>query len=310
MSIKVILVPVDDRPDASEALGRALLVARRFDAHVRALHVAGSALDPAERMSNVPAIQREQIREQAQRDARARAGRVRALVAEACEREGVPLVDGPHDTGKAAATGTAAQSVATAATGASVEWVEDAGDVADTIVRHGRLSDVVVMSRPRRAGADEIFRAPAGRNLEAVMLGTGRPLLIVPPKDESVVAPGLVRRVAIGWNESQEAARALSQAMPWLAQMESVTLIVSRARRPSADAVLAYLGRHGVTAGIETLDRGERSAGAALLEACRRLEAEILVVGAFSHSRARQRLFGGVTRHLLAAASVITLMVH
>ena len=176
-------------------------------------------------------------------------------------------------------------------------------------MQRGRLSDAIVVARPRRPGGDELQRAPAGRTVEEIMRGTGRPLLIVPPEAESVVPPGPVRRIAIGWNASQESARAITQSIPWLEQMEAVTLIVAERRREAADAVVDYLAWHGVEVAVRVLGRGQRSAAVALLDVCAELRADILVVGGFSRSRARRLLFGGVTGHLLTQASLMTLMV-
>lgn len=138
------------------------------------------------------------------------------------------------------------------------------------------------------------------------MLGAGRPLLIVPP----VWQARRVERMAIGWNQSLEASRALAMSMPWLEQMTEVSVLASKKREESASELVDHLAWHGIAAKVRFLDGLGKSVGDSMLAACREENAEALVVGGFSHARARQLLFGGVTRHILAKSELLTFMVH
>lgn len=288
MAIKIVLVPVDGSPESLETLNSAFNIANRFGAHVRALHVVHSSLTA---VANLPASLRGDIESHANKDARAHADAAKAQFETYCAEHNATISSDP--------------SVA----GATAEWLEEAGEVADVLLKWGRLSDVIVVSRPHKPGKTELHRGRTGENLEAIMLGTGRPMFIIPPADEAGPREP-AKHVAIGWNGSQESAHALSMAMPWLPMMESVTVLVSEKRKESAQEVLNYLEWHGVKGSVMTIDGKGKNTADSILQSCKSVNADILVVGGFSHSRARELLFGGVTSHLLANANIATLMVH
>ena len=171
------------------------------------------------------------------------------------------------------------------------------------MIREGRLVDVITISRPE---AHRIGGPAVGERLESLLMNTGRPVLVVPPN----WACHRVEHAAIGWNDSAEASRALFMTMPWLSQMQSITIVTSNKRKASAEQVQPYLALHGCDAGIKYLDDRSGSVGERMLDACGEVGAEFLVVGGFSHARARQRLFGGVTSFLLKNTNIITVMVH
>ena len=168
-----------------------------------------------------------------------------------------------------------------------------------------RLVDVIAMSRPTR---HRIGGAGVGELHEALMLRSGRPVMIVPPAPEWQAHK--VDHAAIGWNDSVEASRALSMTLPWLAQMKKVSVLVSKKREAGVDEVLGYLKRHGCKASHVVLPGRGSNVGKKMLHCCGEIGAEFLVVGGFSHTRTRQRLFGGVTSHLLANTDIITVMAH
>jgi nucleotide-binding universal stress UspA family protein len=289
MAIRTVLVPVDGSPESIETLDIALLVAIRFGAHIEAVHVVHSSLEAISHMSDrMPASLRATVSGQAKKDAREHADAAKEKFQEFCQSHGVALSSEPRVDG-----------------GASAEWIEEAGEVAEVLVRRGRLSDVIIVARPAQHKAT-LRRSPAGETLEAIMMGTGRPLLIIPPDCPKTPA----KHVVIGWNESQESARALSLAMPWLPQMDSVTLAVSKKREARSRDVLDYLAWHGINAQVSLLDGKGKNIADSLLNVCKEASANILVIGGFSHSRARQLLFGGVTRHLLSESTIPTFMVH
>ncbi|MDH3452018.1 MAG: universal stress protein, partial [Gammaproteobacteria bacterium] len=189
--------------------------------------------------------------------------------------------------------------------GVSADWCEEFGEVSDCIVRYGRVADAVTIARPDLE-IHSVRRTPAGRNLQAVLLGVGRPVVVVPPTWQAK----RIEHAAIGWNESLEASRALAMTIPWLVQMQTVTVIVSNKRKAAVQALLDYLAAHGIEAQVRLLDTGRGPVGQAILDSCAAAGAELLVVGGFSHSRSRQLLFGGVTQHLLNHSEIVTVMVH
>jgi len=228
---------------------------------------------------------RDTVMQEAENDAREGAAQVRAAFETFCAGNQIPL-DGQGGA-------------------VSGSWHEEFGDVSDSIVRHARVADAITIARPDLE-SDNVRRTPAGSNLQAVMLSSGRPVVVVPPAWQAK----RIEHAAIGWNQSLEASRALAMTIPWLAQMQSVSVLVSEKRKAGAPALLEYLARHDIEAQVRVLDSGKKSVGQAMLRSCSEAGAEFLVVGGFSHSRSRQLLFGGVTQHLLAHSEIVTVMVH
>lgn len=290
MSIKTILVPMDGSDGAARALDTALVVARRFDSHIKAVHVMQQPEEAAPFMfDRLSQKLRETVLHEAEEDARERAAEVRKQFDDFCAANGLTQTSDPS------------------ASGVSVSWVEEFGPISETLVRHARAADAVTMARPAMgAAAGKVRRAPVGRHLEELLLRCGRPVVLVPPQWQA----RRVEHAAIGWNESLEASRALAMTIPWLAQMQKVTVLVSRKREAGTGLLLEYLARHGVKASVNWLETKRESVGEAMLATCRREGAELLVVGGFSHSRSRQLLFGGVTQHLLTHSEIVTVMVH
>jgi nucleotide-binding universal stress UspA family protein len=289
MGIKTILVPIDGSKGSFSALGRAFIVANRFDAHIEALHVMQRVSDAASfGFYNVPAKLRKTIEKEAEKAALEKAAELREQFEDFCSQYQVPLSEQPPAQG-----------------GPTAAWHQEFGHVAEVLVRRGRVSDLIAVPRPR-VKTDTVRRSPVGEAIEALLLETGRPVLIEPPKCKAK----RYERVAIGWNESVEASRALAMTLPWLVEMSAVTVIVSKNRQPRVKAVLDYLAWHGVAANVQVLDDRGRSVGEAILNVCSDVGAEFLVVGGFSHARARELLFGGVTHYLLAESRIVTIMVH
>lgn len=292
MTIKIVLVPVDGSPESLETLNSAFNIANRFGAHIRALHVVHSELKAISHMSDrMPASLREDVAARAKQDARLHADAAKAQFEGFCKEHGATISSDPS------------------VEGATAEWLEEAGEVADVLMKWGRLSDVIVVSRPHKEGKGELFRSRSGQNLEAIMRGTGRPMFVIPPAAEAGPRRP-AKSVAIGWNGSQESSRALSLAMPWLPMVDNVTILVSEKRKPSADEVLDYMSWHGVKAQVKVIDGKGKNVADSILNCCEEVNADILVVGGFSHSRAHEVFFGGVTNHLLAHSNIATLMVH
>ncbi len=142
--------------------------------------------------------------------------------------------------------------------------------------------------------------------LEVALLQTGQPVFIVPPQSQERVAS----KIAIGWNASAEAARAVAAAMPCLTVADAVTILISPKRAASAKDLAGHLVWHGVKASVRQFRVGTRSVGETLLAEARALKADLLVIGGYSHVRARELLFGGVTRHILAATEIPVMMAH
>ena len=138
---------------------------------------------------------------------------------------------------------------------------------------------------------------------------TGRPILIAPPRASKTLATN----IAVAWNDSAQAARAVAASMPFLTRADKVTILTVKGPDEAAASprdLSAHLTWHGVKASTKTVIAGSRHAGEALLAECQGLGADLLVMGGFGHSRVREIILGGVTQHVLSAARLPVLMMH
>jgi nucleotide-binding universal stress UspA family protein len=193
----------------------------------------------------------------------------------------------------------------------SGEWRVGSGYPSAIAALHGRYSDLIVLGQP---DPDDAPRVPFRPRPEEVAFGVGRPILIVPYAGSW---SEIGRRVLVGWDGSREATRAINDAMPLLAAARSVTVISvdpsngpsGHGEIPGADIAL-HLARHGVRASIESTVSDGIGAGNTLLSRASDLDADLLVMGAYGHSRVRELLLGGVTQTVLESMTLPVFMAH
>ena len=191
------------------------------------------------------------------------------------------------------------------------EWRRsDRGALAATRLS-ARYADLVVVGQPDPDRAAE-ERVP-GYFVEDLALTAGRPVLVVP-------YAGSFRRVGtrvlVAWNASREAARALTDALPLLARASSVEVVAFEPQRSDADHgaepgadIALYLARHGVKVSAARQQAGI-DVGSQILSRAADTDADLIVMGAYGHSRAREIVLGGATRSLIGAMTVPVLMAH
>jgi nucleotide-binding universal stress UspA family protein len=182
-------------------------------------------------------------------------------------------------------------------------WRERVAPVETVMVEAGRLSDLIILSRPN--ASDGVTQ----RAFDAAVFDSGRPTLIVP--DE--LPANLLNHILIAWNSSIEVTRAVAGAMPLLSQASHVSIFTAPTHTDEALRDI-YLGEqlawHGIRARYLRAVTDTLSVGASLLEAADQERATMIVMGAYTHSRVREMLLGGVTRHILRHANVAILMMH
>lgn len=283
--IKVILVPVDGTERSAEVLDTALVIARRFDSHIKVVHVREQTSEPF-MFGGVPKNYREEFARMSQKAIDSTVDNVREQFNAFCKQGVVKITRKPSSSKNVTA---------------SLHILD--GSPQDVLDRESRLVDVIAMSRPTK---HRIGGPGVGELHESLMLHSGRPVLIVPPEWQARRAD----HAAIGWNDSVEASRAVCMTLPWLTQMKKVTVLVSKKRESGVDEVIDYLKRHGCKADYKVLSGRGGNIGKKMLATCNEIGAEFLVVGGFSHTRTRQRFFGGVTSHLLSNTDIITVMAH
>jgi len=287
MSMKTILVSLEDCEATESMLETAWLAAEQFGCYVEGLYIKRALSGVVVADIGGYAVATADLIESFEEEDRQRGQRVRAGFEDFARGKGVAL--GGAATGKS---------------GASANWFDDnaAGDAAAGM--HARLFDLTVVGRPVSG-----LSAPAMSTLETILFESGRPILIAPP-----VAPStLGGTIVISWNGSTETARTIAHAGPFLGLAKKVVVLAVEGVMvpgPTATEVARYLRHAGVAAEAREIAAGSRGGGEAILAEAAELGASLLIKGAYTHSRLRQMIFGGATSHILAAAELPVLMAH
>lgn len=194
----------------------------------------------------------------------------------------------------------------------TTEWRRSQHGALSAARLSARYADLVIVGQrdPDRPAEEE--RLP-GYFVEELVLTAGRPVLVVPYAGRF---GAVASRVLVAWNASREAARALTDALPLLERAQSVEVVAFEPQRgdadhgavPGADIAL-FLARHGVQVTVARQQAGI-DVGAQILSRAADTDAELIVMGAYGHSRARELVLGGATRSLLQAMTVPVLMAH
>ncbi len=187
--------------------------------------------------------------------------------------------------------------------GFSANFVERVGEVRGSLAVRGRLADLIVTARPLPAA-----NADRPLMLEVALRETGRPVLIC----SKTTSETFGRRVAVAWNGSAEASRAVAMATDFLVAAKDVVVFsINEAGpiEPNAESLVDFLRWHGVHARSITLDGSAVSAGDMLLEQIGGAGADMLVMGADTRDRIRRLIFGSVTGTVLSQATLPVLMV-
>ena len=279
-----LLMPLGLGGDATARITGALAVAKHFEAHLQLLFTYVSPRQSIpEDIFGMSKEAMHGLAEAADRHAEEVGTDLHAQFLELCQRQGVAVAERP------------------AARGATATWRQGNGLRSRLIARHGRLADLIVLSRPTQARPSASF--------EAALLETGKPLLLMPRTQQTFKAD----RILVGWHGSREAARAVQAALPMLTRAKSVVLVSTEDRAhadPSLDDAQAYLSMHDVPVAAEILKPESHHIGAALIEAARAKGADLMVIGGYSRPRMREMIFGGVTLEILAAVDIPVLMAH
>lgn len=179
----------------------------------------------------------------------------------------------------------------------------------DGIIDHARVHDVTFLPIVDQIGFDELYT-------EDVIFGSGRPTILLPAMSDRITpAPVSLDLVAVAWDHSRAAARALADAMPILEKAKRVLVFTVFNEKPvdanrSGEFVDQHLRLHGVNATVERVDAGTRSIGTAIEEYVTANHADMLVMGAFGHSRLREFILGGATRSILNRPPVPVLLAY
>ena len=186
-----------------------------------------------------------------------------------------------------------------------VEWRSDIAGPVPFLEGHSRAADLVVVGRYAK---DEGVTPGMAVDLADALMGLGRPVLVAPAGIEHLEA----KRIVVGWKNTPQTRRALSDAMPLLRRAEAVQVlrVTDAEDRAEVEDVVRYLGLHDVNASASVAVRSGWSVAEDLQKGARAFDGDLIVTGGYGYSRLREWFFGGVTRDLLSETTICCLMSH
>lgn len=193
------------------------------------------------------------------------------------------------------------------------EWRFAKGETLRTLSLHARYADAVIMAQAETGHTTE--RGSDDFNLPAKLaIASARPVIAIPREGHFKTAGS---RILVAWNASREATRAVTAALPWLRGAEKVSVLVinpetdskGRGDEPGSDIAL-YLSRHNVNVDAVRVENTRDSVAKALCQAAKEMNADLICMGAYGHSRLRELALGGVTRETMRAMPVPVLLAH
>lgn len=187
-------------------------------------------------------------------------------------------------------------------------WFETTGDVVQGICDRARYADLVILGQYEWQGSPEIHPLPIAHS---VVVRCGRPVLVVP----AAVQHGSLANVAVAWDGSREAVRAVHDALPLLRLSRSVQIVTIGPRSPKSgeddvESLLVHLSRHGVSVEADVLRIGSTQAHHALRKQIEQGPYDLLVMGGYSHPMWMEFIFGGVTEAILLSLTIPVLVSH
>jgi nucleotide-binding universal stress UspA family protein len=281
--IKTILVAANGGHGDASAFETALNLARPLAAHLDFYHAwatpdDAAALSPHVDFAQGPALK--DALERLQQDAENRSATALRSFREFCERHRLPIAEPDQNASEV-----------------TVAWTEEKGDPLRGLTRHARHHDLVVIGSPNPEGG---LRPDLAGQL---LLASGRPMVLAPPAPRTRQSGVIL----IGWKEAPEAARAMTAASPLLPFARRVIWAsVEDGRHASPESLedlKRQLRRRGGAVEVMMIPTQGRSVADRLFWAAESADADLLVVGAYGHTRIWELIFGGVTRSLLERRS-------
>ena len=272
MAIKDILVHCGNDRRVAARLELALALAEAHDAHLTGVHVLTRPVLPGYVEMSIG----DEVLERHYRELRQLAGRAREAFEQRAARSGV-------------ANG----------------WLLLEGGAEEALTLAARHTDLLVLGQGEDDDPGSLLELP-----DSLILAAGRPVLVVPYAGEHGAAG---KRIMVAWNGSREAARAVGDAMPLLVKAAAVTVFSTNPegsdRVPGGD-IATHMARHGVKVEATHTVAHDIDVGDVLLSALSDRSIDLLVMGGYGHSRTREVILGGVTRHILGAMTVPVLFSH
>ena len=288
-TIKTILAPTSGGSASAGAVELACIVARRFEAHIEGFHAKPDLFELL-RYDTIGATLTDTFIEKFDKDTAAVAAKVKAEFVAALARHRMSLALQPPN----ALPGSI---------GASADWHEETGYAPTLVPLRARFFDLAVLGRSER-----VIEHMHSDVIEQTLALSGRPVLIAPAAPPKTVA----ERVALGWNGSPEAVRAMTGALPFLAAARDIfVLTIGDDHQESARRIVDHLAWHDVKARhVQVATRSGLGIGYQLLTAAAEEGADLLAMGGYGHTPWREFLFGGATREIVASSLLPVLLAH
>ena len=274
MKIKDILVHIDQQESSQSRIDVAVKLAQAHDAHISGLYVIPDITIPSYAEVHVPA----QLLAGYEQESRATADKTGAHFKQTLDKNGC-----------------------------KGEWICTKGYADQQIRQFARYTDLVILGQTR----DNSFLSTYADLPDQVVIGSARPIMFVPYIG---VRNTIGKRIMVAWNDSRESVRAVNDALPLLQIADFVDVVAvnppaSMGDIPTADICL-HLARHDVKAEASQTSARDIEIGDMLLSRAADLDIDLIVTGAYGHTRLRELILGGVTKKLLEHMTVPVLMSH
>ena len=287
MTMKTILVPIEEREGLNAILDTALLTAQIFGSYIEGLYYQPTAASAMVVAGEGLVVTTPELVESVEQQDRDRREQVHKYFKDFMAERNIPIgrPELPQKEPRA-------------------NWIEEESPNSEIVGSRSRVFDLTVVARPKKG-----TNIAAMSILEAALFEGGKPILIAPPNSPSK----LDEHIAIAWNGSTETARTIAFSMPFINRAKKVTIITIEdfgVPGPSAQELARQLEQNGIE--IETdykhVDRSKESPGKVFLEEAKEIGADLLVKGAYTQSRIRQMIFGGATDYILWNSEIPVLM--
>ncbi len=276
MSYKTILVHINSEKRCTARLEVAIQLAKKYDACLVGLHAFFPYTPPGYIMAH--------------------------MGAEIIAAQQQAATESMSQTGEAFRKQTSAAGLE------NKEWHTAHDDPVSALSLQARYADLIVIGQSGIADDSEVNKVFP----ERLILVAGRPVLVVPEIGDF---PCVGKRIIIAWNASREAARAVTNAIPFLKMADKVYVMAVQSNAGeneniSTEQIVQYLSRHDVGVEVEESHGVEIGVGNELLSRASDLSADLLVMGCYGHSRVREWILGGATRTILESMTIPVLMSH